>query len=462
MLTAFDAYKKIPGGVKDTLKWVYSRVPLRLRLGEEFFRQCRFLEESQWWSAQELENYQSEQLRLLVRHAYDHVPYYHDLFKSANLLPDDIGSVKDLVKIPVLTKDMIRNNLERLRARNFRDNEVVKLYTSGTTGKPLTLYYNKERDYLNFDPYIWRYFGWAGQKLGGRAAKLSAWTLPPGKVYSYNPVRNLLLLSAYALSESNVKEYVEGLKRYSVNYLVGYPSSIELMVKFLKAKGILRPVNLKGVFCHSECLHDWQRAGIEEFWGCKCFDWYGLEERVILGVECEQHKGLHLCSDYGITEFEDDQKSGFKRIIATSLTNYAMPLIRYDTGDVGYLLNERCSCKRGFPLFCLQGGREKSFAIGKDGAHIPVANIDIPNVTNHIVQFQFAQKKRGVMELRIIKKSEFQETDLEKIQKKLEEKFGGNMDIEIIFTEHIHQTKNGKTSIYIQEIKKENSYGTRN
>jgi phenylacetate-CoA ligase len=444
--------KRIPSGIKEALKWVYSRVPLRLRLGGQFFRQSRFLKASQWWSTQELENYQSEQLRLLVRHAYEHVPYYHDLFKSIHLHPDDIASTKDLDKIPVLTKDIIRDNPERLRAANFGNKDIVKLYTSGTTGKPLTLYYDKKRDYLNFDPFIWRYFSWAGQNVGGRAAKLSAWTLPPGKVTLYNPVRNLLLLSAYALNETNVGKYTEALKKYNVEYLIGYPSSIELMAQFMKANGMPRPVNLKGVFCHSECLHDWQRVAIEAFWGCQCFDWYGLEERVILGVECEQHKGLHLCSDFGITEFVDDRQSELKKIIATSLTNYAMPMIRYDTGDAGYLLDERCPCNRGFPLFRLQGGREKSFAVGADGAHIPVANIDIPNVTEHIVQFQFAQKKRGFMELRIIKKSGFQDADMEKIRKKLEEKFGDNMEIEIVFTEHIHQTKNGKTSIYIKEF----------
>lgn len=457
-----DVYPKLPRVVRDPLKWAYSCIPLKVRLGKAFNKQFDFLQQSQWWSPIQLENYQNEQLRALINHAYNNVPYYHNLFQSNNLLPADILSIHDLVKLPILTKDDVRTHQQRLRAQNFDNRSVIKMYTSGTTGTPLTLYYDKSKEYLNFDPYIWRFFGWGGHTIKGRAAKLAAWTLPEGQIYSYNPVRNLLILSAYTLSDAAVEDYAQAFKKYDIQFIDTYPSSMELLVRFLRAKGIKRPVPMKAIFCHSEFIHDWQRSLIEDYWGCKCFDWYGLEERVILGIECEQHTGLHLCSDFGITEFIEDPKTGLSRIIATSITNFAMPMIRYDTGDAGHLLEKPCRCKRGFPLFRLNGGRTKSFAIGKNGAHIPVANIDIPNVTDHIVQFQFIQEQVGALTLNIVRKQEFGEVDLEKIHKKLNEKFGANFDVTINFVNTIQTTANGKTAIYIQKLKEENNRGVHN
>jgi phenylacetate-CoA ligase len=456
-MSLINLYKNLPPRIKDTLKYSYSLIPLKMRLGKRFFKQLEFLEESQWWSEQELENYQNEQLRKLIKHAYENVPYYNRLFKTNKLTLNDIRTVEDLPKIPILTKAIIRNNLRDFRAMNFKDNEVVKLNTSGTTGRPLIFYYDKVKDYLNHDPFIWRYFGWADHKIDELRATLSSWTTNEDIIY--NPVRDLLILSAYKLNLNNVEKYANIMQCKGVRYLDGYPSMIELFTSFMKEKKIRCPVSLRAIFVHSEYLYDWQRAIIENFWGCKCFDWYALEERVVLGLECERHEGLHLCSDFGIAEFIDDN-GGFKQIIATSLTNYAMPFIRYDTEDVGELNEKKCSCGRGFPLFILKGGRHKSFAIKKDGSYISLTNIDIPDVTDNVRQFQFIQEKKGSMFLRIIRKDGFGEADINKIRHKLNEKFADSIDITLQFVDVIQQTENKKAPIFIQNIKEDSKSGT--
>jgi phenylacetate-CoA ligase len=445
-------YNQLPFGARNVLKYSYSLIPLRMRLGKKFFKQLEFLEKSQWWSTQELENYQNEELKKLIRHSYDNVPYYYRLFKDNNLTPHDIKTIQDLPKIPILTRHDVRNNLSLLIARNFTDNQVVKLSTSGTTGKPLRFYYDKDKEYLNYDPFVWRYFGWAGHKVGELHATLSCWTTS-NELYAYNTVRNFLILSAYNMKKDNAEKYAEIIKKYKVRYLDTYPSAIELLTLCLKDKAIKPSVKLKAIFTHSECLYNWQRKTIEDYWGCKCFDWYGMEERVVLGAECERHTDLHLCSDFAITEFIDDGTTEFKRIVSTSLTNYAMPFIRYDTEDIGAPRAKKCSCQREFPLFTLSGGREKNFAIGKDGSHIPVVNVDIPNVTENVLQFQFIQEAKGEMALNIIKKDTFKNEDLERINAKLKEKFGSNMDVKINFTEAVEQNSNTKTPILVQKMR---------
>jgi phenylacetate-CoA ligase len=441
--------------VKNASKYAYSLIPLEWRLGKEFFQELNFLEKSQWWSKEELEQYQNEQLRKLVGHAYNNVPYYSRLFKDSKLSLSDIKTIKDLPKIPLLDKETVRNNLTRLKAINFKPSQMIKLNTSGTTGQPLIFYYDRRMRLRGFNSaFLWRHYGWAGHKVGERRATLSCWTIEENRNFIYNPINRLLVLSAYTLKQENAEKYADKMAGYKIKYLDGYPSSIELLTAFLKKRGMKNPpLQLRAIFCFAEYLNDWQRKNIESFWGCKCFDRYGLNERVIWGLECEKHEGLHLISEFGITEFlNDDSDKQFKRIAATSLTNYAMPFIRYETGDVGKPLEKKCSCCRNFPLFELGGGRKRNFAIGKDGSYIPVANIDIPSASDNVLQFQFVQDKKGMLTLSIIKKPEFRDKDLQKISNKLFEKFSNNMTVDIRFTDYVYKTNNQKIPIFIQKI----------
>ena len=459
MINLLNIYQKLPEGFKDSLKSAYGSIPFELRLGKSFKKQLKFLEKSQWWSEQELESYQNEQLRRLIHHAYNNVPFYNRLFKANHLTPKDISTVKDLPKLPILKKDQVRIYLSELRAVNFKDKDVTIISTGGTTGVPLRIYYEKSLEYLNNDPFVWRFFRWGGHRIGELRATLSNWTIGGDRMHSLNPVRNLLILSAYKLNSNNVEKYADLIKKHKIRFLDGYPSAIEIITRNMKSRNISRPANIEAIFTFAEYLSDWQRKVIEEFWGCKCFDRYSLEERCVMGAECEKHSGLHLFSDYGITEFTESNIKGLSKIIATSLINYAMPLIRYDTEDIGSLSSNKCSCRRGFPIFRLVGGRKKNFAVTKDNSYIPVANIDIPNIVENILQFQFIQEQRGSLVLNIVKKDTFSNHDLSRIKTKLLEKFGKNMDVDIIFTNSISKTNKNKTPIFIQGIKDETEYG---
>ncbi len=452
-MNLFAIYKKFPKGIRDFSKIAYGAIPLRWRIPNSFVAQLKCIETSQWWSERELENYQNEELQRLIHHAYKNVPYYNKLFKANNLSPDNIKSASDLHKLPILKKDEVRTHLSELRATNFTDRKVVTYTTSGTTGKPLRVYYDRDKQYFDFDPFTIRFFEWGGYHLGELIAAMLNWSLEKDDYYSYNPVRRLLILSSYRLNQENVDEYLRLLENYKIRYLSGYPSIIGLLTRFAKTKGIKCPLNLKAIFFFGEEYPLSQRNVIEEFWGCKCFTNYSLRERCILGVECEEHSGLHLCSDFGITEFLDSEIEGYKRIIATSLTNFALPLIRYDTGDIGRLIQERCRCKRGFPLFELQGGRTRNFAITKNDSYAPISGIDLGGVTENILQYQFVQEKKGELTLNIVKRDTFQEKDLDRIRSLLNEKLGKNMDVNITFTNTVDTTPSYKNPRFIQKIK---------
>ena len=112
---------------------------------------------------------------------------------------------------------------------------------------------------------------------------------------------------------------------------------------------------MKTVLTLSETLYDEQRASIEAAFACKVFDHYGMAERVVFASECNEHAGHHLNLDYGITELLNSSNQPIEegklgKIVATSLHNFAMPFIRYETSDASAFKTRGCACKRGFPL----------------------------------------------------------------------------------------------------------------
>jgi len=114
-------------------------------LGRSVSKHLKFLDKSQWWSPEELKEYQNEKLRALVKHAYTNVPYYHNLFKERKLIPDDIKTTDDLLKLPMLTKEIIRKNFpHRIVARSIPKKQMMFQGSSGSTGEPLQYYITKD------------------------------------------------------------------------------------------------------------------------------------------------------------------------------------------------------------------------------------------------------------------------------------------------------------------------------
>jgi len=112
--------KKLPYPIEQGLKYVYGSIPYRFRYGKVFWDTYNFLQESQWWSREKLEEYQMQQLELLLRHAYENVPYYRRVFNERGLKPKDIQNFDDFKKLPYLTKEIVKKNYEELIADSTR------------------------------------------------------------------------------------------------------------------------------------------------------------------------------------------------------------------------------------------------------------------------------------------------------------------------------------------------------
>lgn len=454
-------FRVTPYEAKQAVKRMYALWPARWRYGLGFFSSLNAITARERWSPQQLEAYQNEHVRRLVRHAFHNVPYYQRLFQKHGLSPADVQTVHDLVRIPTLSKDDVRNNFSDLTAANFSSRQVVAISTSGTSGRPVRILSEKRHErYLDGDGYRWRHFGWGGCSPDNSRAALTAYKIPPKRngqrrLYTYDPVKRLLILSSYDLNRDNAADYAQILATYRPEFIHGFPTALEVLTRFLSDRHIAAPIRPKAIFTQSEAVYPWQRTYIEEFWQCRIFDWYGMEERSIAAAECDAHAGLHIFSDYCIVEIIKDNKPVVGEegeIVSTRLDNLAMPLIRYKTGDIGRQLAEPCPCGRTFPLLQVTGGRDRNFLVTKQGGMISITIVDIPNATEHVEQFQFLQEKPGAATLKIVRGNAFSERDLALVKRDLEQKFGQMVDVSIEYVDSLERTSKGKFSLLVQKL----------
>lgn len=457
-----DLKKKIPYPIKQNLRYIYSRVPLPIRYGKVFRETYAFLQESQCWSREQLEEYQLQQLEKLLNHAYENVPYCRMVFDDRGLKPKDIKSVDDLGKLPYLTKDIVRKNLADLIAQNYPKSKLHYVTTGGSTGIPMGLYWEKGFTDPKEWAFVWRQWNCAGCRFGQKRVTLRGHVINRIKDgmrqwWEYNPLDNALILSSFDMTEEKLPKYIEKINKFKPVAIQGYPSSLAILAKFLKDEE-LRLEGIKCVLTSSETLYQHQRKLIEEYFGAKIFDHYGNSERNALITQCEGGN-YHIISEYGIMELigkdgnpvSEEGEAG--EIIATGFNNYAMPFIRYRTGDIAVHSNQRCSCGRKYPLLKTIEGRLQDFFVDKTDSLITFIYSDVAlwSVKDKINAYQFVQSEPGKVLLNIDAKNKFSISDIESVKRTFWEHYS-RFDIEIKFVENIPRTKSGKFRYLIQKL----------
>ncbi|MCD6162709.1 MAG: phenylacetate--CoA ligase family protein [candidate division Zixibacteria bacterium] len=418
------------------------------------------LDKSQWYSINELKEYQSEKLRKLIKHSYNHVPYYRNIMDSRRLKPDDIKTIKDLYKLPVLTKNDIKHNLNELTANNYKPSQLIKGHTSGTTGTPLQFYYDKHACLVK-NAVDWRQKNEGeidiGDKIAlflGRVAVPITQGKPP--YWRTNWILNHRFYSSFHLSSNNIDKYIDDLERFQPAAFEGYPSTAYIIARFLLSKNKSLP--LKAVFTSSETLFPQQREVIEKAFKCPLYDFYGMAERVIFATECSAHEGHHLNMDYGITEIlnkdnEPASDSEMGRIIATGLHNYAMPLIRYQTSDVTALKKNECSCGREFPLMEDVTTKAEDVITTKDGRLISSSILTHPfKPMRYVAESQIIQEDLEHIRIKIVKLPGYKDDDTKYLLNEFIKRVGDDMKIDIEFVESIPRTKMGKFRWVISKV----------
>jgi len=419
---------------------------------------------NQWKPCKELKEEQEKQLRHMITHCYENVPYYHDLFKSLKLQPADIRVIEDLEKLPILTKDTIKQHWEAFKPVGLSKMKFYSQVTGGSTGKPLSYRMSKHDRFLS-GALLYRGWGYSNYELGDKMVFLAGSSLDIGTksrmtTFIHETARNLRKLSSLDLGEKEVREYVRIINSFKPDFIRGYASSIYFFARWIEDKD-LTIHSPAAIFTTAEKLYPDMRSKISEIFSCEVFDGYGLNDGGVSAFECPEHTGLHIDTERSVMEGVDQQgqqvDQGMGRILATSLHNYAFPFIRYDTGDVGSLIEDGCSCGRGYRLLKEIIGREKEFLITPSGKYVHGAAFffDVLNEFSHIneiSEYQLVQETVNDICLNLVCKVPFDQKELEKVAELVNKRSGG-WNMRFNFVDAIERTDAGKYKFIINKVK---------
>jgi phenylacetate-CoA ligase len=434
---------------------------------QEYKHYFQFLRESQWWSLNQLEAYQLEQLQSLVRHAYDHVPYYRRVFDEHGMKPGDIVSLEDRYKIPFLTREDVRVHREELVATNIPREKLNYWTTGGTEGTPIGVFHNGETCDLYESAFRKRQWAWAGYRFRDPIARIRrnpiTRTNRGGQpvLWDYITDENALIFSAGDLDEHNMHIIVDRLRRFQPRFINSCPSALEILARFLNrhGNGHIRP---KAIFAMSETLYPWQREIIETEFGCPVFAEYGLSELAADATECEQHQGYHVSMEYCLLELVDEnlqpvtQPGITGRVVGTGFHTASMPMIRYLTNDLAVYADKPCTCGRHLTLIKEFQGRRRELLVSKQGKQVPLQVIFSGHtpIWGKIRELNFLQEQKGVLVARVVEAPECSQREvshelLSELRKTLHD---SEFDIHIAFVERVPRTVSGKLRYLEQRL----------
>ena len=207
------------------------------------------LKKSQYWSTDQLQEYQLEQLNKLIIHAYENVPYYKRVFNERGLRPKDIQDFKDLEQLPFLTRDLVRENFKDLCSRKHSPNQFQRVTTGGSSGVPLELYL--ESGVTDAKEWAFMKTQWdrVGYRFRDKCAMFRGYKVPVSNntFWKSQLFGRWLLFSSYDINNQNILSYVQKLNAYAPKYIQAYPSAISLLANNINDNNIRDVPSIKAI-----------------------------------------------------------------------------------------------------------------------------------------------------------------------------------------------------------------------
>jgi len=410
----------------------------------------------------DIEEAQRSRLRELLSFCYQRNPFYRERFRRARLRGKRDFCPEGLAQLPPLTKVDLQECFVQLVSEGISRERLIENSSGGSTGDPVNVL--QDRNFLaeslattfisdrmqGWDFGTRRALLWGSPKDCGRLSSAKA------RLSAY--LNNENCYDSFNMGVPEMRRFHEELTRFQPDNILAYASSIYLLACFLKEAGIKPNYPLRSIISSAETLTDTMRAAVEECFRVAVYDRYGTREVGTIASECDHHVGLHLhmLDHYvEVVDFETGQRIWDKpgRVLVTLLTNYAMPLIRYDIGDVGILTEEFCTCGGSALLVKRLLGRSSDFVVSPSGRLIHGEYFTHAFYGHRgIRQFQFVQETATLYLVRIVKNADFQPCSLEAVRHDMELVLGENAEIRFEFVENIASTTSGKWRFTISKI----------
>ena len=419
----------------------------------------RRLEQSQWWTAAQLEALRVERLRALLVAAGSGVPYYAELFRRLRFDPRALRGLADLQALPLLTKAIIRAEGDAMKHRDARG--LARFNTGGSSGEPLVFFIGRER--VSHDVAAkWRATRWWGVDIGDPETVVWGSPIELGAQDRIRHWRDRLLrtqlLPAFEMSEAKLDGFIAAIRRQRPKMLFGYPSALSHIARHAAKRGVaMSDLGIRVAFVTSERLYDDQRAVISRVFGCPVANGYGGRDAGFIAHECP-HGSLHITAEDVIVELLDPSGAPVPagtpgEIVVTHLATGESPFIRYRTGDVATLSDQACRCGRGLPVLHDIQGRSTDFVRAADGTVMHgLALIYILRDRPGVESFKVVQESLQRTRVMIVAAPAFDRASSAEIVARFRQRLGAAVDVSVEFVADIPAENSGKHRYIVSHV----------
>ena len=456
-----NIWESLPRVLRAGLGRPLSLLPARALFGGRFAEQLKFVDNAQWWSADEANAYQLRQLRRICQVAYARSPYYRRIFEEMDFEPPDLKTTGDLRHLPTIDRNVLRDHLEEMRTTPATARNVDFVSTAGTGGEPLHFYIGADRSAIEYAHLVngWRRVGYDLSApmavFRGRIVRADR----HGLFHDYDPVLRCHLYSSFHMTDHDMRKYVRHIRGIGDCFLHVYPSTVATLARFMRRDGQDPLTNVRGIIAESETVYPDQRRMVEDVFACKYLPCYGQSEKVVAAAGCEHSPDYHIWPTYGYFELLDEHgrrvtEPGRRgEVVGTGFINKVVPFIRYRTGDFATYVADRCkACGREHTIIAdIHGHRTQEMLVAADHSQIAWTALNMHDDTfANVRQFQFYQDSPGRAVLRLVPAEGFSEQDERRIVRNLGRKLDGRLQIETALVDSVPLSSIGKV-IYVDQ-----------
>lgn len=449
-------YNVLPLFIRNSIGKLYRLLPFTLRYGSFYSKYNQRIVHFQNNNSSSSKSSQNLLINQ-VNYAIANIPFYEQY--------DTIKTIEELQRLPIVDKETIAKNPARFINASLKD-QGLKSNTGGSSGTPFTFLIEKgvtrPKEAAHFNWY-WSQYGY---KPGDKVLMVRGKSLQKNANFEYQSIKNNLVVSCYNINQKSIEEIYKEILRFKPKFIHAYPSSLLTFTKELSVflSGQKPEFEVQALFLGSEYLFEEDKNYLNDYYNANIVTWYGHSECLIHGAKCDISGDYHFFPFYGYIELVDDNGNPINepgiegRIIATGFDNKVMPLIRYDTGDLGILsANKECSCGfRGTSLSRIVG-RGKDFIVLKDNTKVTLTAFIFGQhhaEFSKIKEMQIVQNIPGNIVLRIIPLSDLSKMDIDNLTHRLEKSVNLNMlSVNVEMVEFCEKTHRGKHKLLIQNIK---------
>lgn len=404
--------------------------------------------------------WQLRQIKNIIGTAYVYVPFYREQWDSVDIHPKEIKNFADFHRIPVTNKQMFRQRqISDCMVTGLPEKFYYWKHTSGSSGDPFNFPVNNSLYFLrNFyllsyvDIYPNRFLYWLGisfkKAMEYKVAELRVNNRPRGKEYLHLPL---------SYFRDDPGKFVQDIRLFKPDILDARSTTLVELARIFNRIPVKERPHIKYLVTHGEQLTPIQRQFIDNIFGTKVYNRYGLEETGDVGMECSLHQGLHIHEESLFVEILNEKDSPlpegeYGRIIVTNFFSFVMPFIRYDTGDSGMILPGKCPCGVSARRLLVAGRRQAQFFdLGKKKFNTGEFEVIIGNFPSLILRCQIAKTGPESLEIRIIPAAGYSPSDLRLLEFEVNHKLGIYPIVKIV--EQIPFSSSGKTKFFIDETK---------